>query len=308
MHSHGHNNPGGTIRKNLIISIFLNSIIVAGELIAGIFSNSLALISDALHNFGDLLSLILSLAAEKISLRKATPGKSFGYMRAEIIVAFINSSVLVIIGVYIIYEAVGRFVNPEPVAALWVIIVASISFFANAISTFLLHKNSKENLNAKAAYLHLFFDSLNSLMVVVAGILIYYFNWYFLDPAFSIVIGLFIIKSGWDVVLETVNILNEGTPKNIDLEEVTKFVASFPEVKTVHHMHIWSISSNFIALSAHIVVEDQLISKGYLIMDRIEKELKNKFGINHPTFQLEADLTGEQNKVLNIEGKSEAGN
>lgn len=302
MHQHSINRS--STQKNLIISIFLNSIIVVGELFAGIISNSLALISDALHNFGDLISLILSLAAVRMSNWKATPNKSYGYIRAEIIVAFINSSALLLIGAYIIYEAVGRILHPQNVLALWVIIVAAIGFIANSISTYLLHKNSHEDLNTKTAYLHLFFDALNSLLVIIAGTLIYFFNWIILDPIFSIVIGLFIIKSGWDVVKETINILSEGTPKNIKMEEVSAFISSFPEVKDVHHLHIWSLSSRMYALSAHVVIEDQLISKGYLIIDVLEKALNEKFGIDHPTIQLEADLSKEQNKAIKIQHKN----
>jgi cobalt-zinc-cadmium efflux system protein len=302
MHHHHHRHS--TIQKNLITSIFLNSLIVTGEIIAGIFSNSLALISDALHNFSDLLTLVLSLAAVRMSSWKATPNKSYGYLRAEIIAAFINSSALVVIGVYIIYEAAGRLFIPEKITASWVIIVASIALLANGLSTYLLSKNSKEDLNAKSAYLHLFYDAINSFLVIVAGILIYYFNWTVLDPIFSIVIGLFIIKSGWDVVLEAVNILSEGTPKDIDINDVTSFITSFPEVKDIHHLHIWSLSSKMYALSMHVVVPDQLISRGYLIIDRLEKALKEKFNIDHPTIQLEADLKKEQNGIIKIDSNS----
>ncbi len=300
--SHNHR---GTTERNLIISIILNAIIVAGELFAGIISNSLALISDALHNFSDLISLILSLIAAKMKFWKANSKKSYGYIRAEIIVAFINSSTLLIIGVYIIYEAFGRLFIPEKVLGKWLIIVAGISFVANSLSTYLLHQNSKEDLNAKSAYLHLFYDAMNSLFVVIAGILIYYYNWYILDPIFSIVIGLFIIKSAWDIILETVNILSEGTPKEIDADEVKRFIASQPEVKGVHHLHIWSLSSDFYALSAHVVLEDQLISKGYLVIDKLEKELSGKFGIQHPTFQLEADLKDQQKEMVKIKREPE---
>ena len=303
MHHHHHpHKEDSSIQKNIIISIFLNTIIVTGEIIAGIFSNSFALISDALHNFSDLLTLILSLAAVRISSWKATPNKSYGYLRAEIIAAFINSSALVIIGAYIIYQATGRIFSHEKIMASWVIIAASIAFLANGISTFLLSKNSKEDLNAKSAYLHLFYDSVNSLLVIISGVAIYLFNWMILDPILSIIIGIFIIKNGWDVVLETVNILIEGTPKNIDMQSVTAFITSFPEVKEIHHLHIWSLSSRMRALSVHVVVSDQLISRGYLIIDKIEKALKEKFDIDHPTIQLEADLSHEQNGLINISG------
>ena len=299
-HHHGVHKQNSSIQKNIIFSIFLNTLIVAGEIIAGIFSNSFALISDALHNFSDLLTLILSLAAVRISSWKATPDKSYGYLRAEIIAAFINSSALVIIGAYIIYQASGRLFTAEKIIAPWVIIAASIAFLANGISTYLLSKNSKEDLNAKSAYLHLFYDSVNSLLVIISGVAIYLFNWTILDPLLSMMIGIFIIKSGWDVVLETVNILIEGTPKNIDMQSVTAFITSFPEVKEIHHLHIWSLSSRMKALSVLVVVSDQLVSQGYLIIDKIEKALKEKFDIDHPTIQLEADLSHEQNGLINI--------
>ncbi len=290
--------------RNILISIFLNAIIVAGELVGGILSNSLALISDALHNFSDLFSLILSYAAAKMKFWKATPVKSYGYQRAEIIVAFINSTALIIIGIYIIYEAIFRIIYPEPVKGLWLIIIAGISFLANGFSTLLLKQHAHEDLNVKTSYLHLFYDTLNSLLVVIAGILIYFFNWNILDPVFSIIIGVFIIKSGWDVASETINILSEGTPKELDSAEVTKFILSLPEVRNVHHIHIWSLSSNYYALSAHVVVDDQLISRGYLIIDRIEKSIKEKFGIEHPTIQLEADLSQVQTETVKIISKS----
>ncbi len=298
MPHHHHSNTG--IQKNLTISIILNFLISVIEFAAGIFSNSLALVSDALHNFGDMLSLVLSLAAVRISKWKANPVKTYGYIRAEIIAAFINSIALVVIGIYIFYEAAHKMLVPEKVEGKTIIIAASFAFAANIISTFLLHKNSKEDLNAKSAYLHLLYDCLNSLLVVIAGVLILLFNWTILDPIFSIVIGIFIIKGGWNLVLEAVNILSEGTPKEINSEEVTKFIAQFPDVKDVHHVHIWSLSSTFIAMSAHVVVEDQLLSKGYLITHRLEKALEEKFGIGHPTIQLEAFINNDQKDTINI--------
>jgi len=296
---HRHNLNNG-IQKNLTISIILNFLISVIEFTAGIFSNSLALVSDALHNFSDMFSLVLSLAAVRMSKWKANPVKSYGYIRAEIIAAFINSIALVVVGIYIFYEAAHKIFVPEQVAGKTIIIVASFTFIANIFSTLLLHKHSGENLNAKSAYLHLLFDCINSLLVVAAGIFIWLYNWTILDPIFSIVIGIFIIKSGWNLILETVNILNEGTPKEINSEEVTRFIAEFPDVKEVHHVHIWSLSSTFIALSAHVVVEDQLLSKGYLITHRLEKALEEKFGIGHPTIQLEAYMDKDQKDVIKI--------
>lgn len=294
MHAHSNKIQLG---KNLAFAIALNGIIVIAEIIGGIASNSLALLSDALHNAGDLIALVGALVAVKIGQRKSHPGKSFGYVRAEIIAAFLNSTLLLCLGVFIIYEGVVRFSNPEPVEGFTIIIIAAISFFANAFSSYLLHKNSKSDLNAKSAYLHLVYDAVHSLVVVAVGFLIYFFNWTLADSISSIVIGIFIIRSAWGIVYESTNILSEGTPSEISHDEVKESLLNVEGVIKLHHLHIWKLSSDFVALTVHIVVEDQKISKGYLVIDKIEKMLKEKFKINHPTIQLEADVEENFTKV-----------
>lgn len=294
MHPHS-NKPA--LGKNLIFAIALNSVIVIAEVIGGIASNSLALLSDAMHNTGDLIALIGALVAVKIGQRKSHPGKSFGYVRAEIIAAFLNSTFLLCLGVFIIYEGIIRFTNPEPIEGLTIIIVAAISFFANAFSSYLLHKNSKTNLNARSAYLHLVYDAVHSLAVVAVGLLIYFFNWAVADSISSIVIGIFIIRSAWGIVYESTNILAEGTPSEISHDDVKAALLKVEGVLNLHHLHIWKLSSDFVALTVHIVVDDQMISKGYLVIDKIEKMLKEKFNINHPTIQLEADVEENFTKV-----------
>lgn len=284
-----HNHNYGSVRKNLLVAIILNSIIVAVQIVGGILSNSLALISDALHNLGDLFALVLSYTANYLSMKSVNNRMSFGFLRSEIIAAFINSSLLLLIGAYIIYEGIIRINNPQPIIGGLMIIVASIGFFANGFSAFILHKDSIHNLNVKSSYMHLFYDAIHSLAVVLVGVLIYFFDWVILDSISSIVIGVFIIKSAWNVVSEATNILNEGVPKEIDPDEVEKAVRQIESVKSVHHVHIWKLASNFIAMSAHVVVEDRMISEGYLIISEIEKILLEKFGINHPTIQLEAE-------------------
>jgi cobalt-zinc-cadmium efflux system protein len=287
-------------QKNLGIAIILNAIIFGVELVGGLLTNSLALISDAMHNLSDFFALILSYIASKIVLWNSNYKKTYGYVRVEIFVAFINSVSLVLIGGYIIYEALQRINNPEPVIGLWMLIIATVGFIANAFSTILLKKDAEHDLNAKSAYLHLLTDAIESLSVIIVGGLIYWFGWNILDPIISIAIGIFIIKSAWNIVLETVNILTEGTPKGIDINEVASAIKTFPEVKSVHHLHVWSLSSQFRALSAHIVVKDGLISKGNEIINKIEVELEHKFNINHPTLQLEVDVCKEQDIVVNI--------
>jgi len=287
-------------QKRLAIAIVLNAIIFVVEFFGGMLTNSLALISDAMHNLSDFFALTLSYVASRVVSWKSNSQKSYGYVRIEIFVAFINALTLVLIGAYIIYEGIGRFLNPEPVAGLWMIAIAVFGFAANAISTLMLRKDAHDNLNAKSAYLHLLTDTIESVAVVVIGLLIYWQNWFILDPVISVAIGFFVIKSAWSILVEAVNILTEGTPKGIDLHAVADFIRSFPEIENVHHLHIWSLSSQFRALSAHLVVKDQLISQGCIITKKIEAELQKKFNINHPTLLLESKICGEQDTIVDI--------
>jgi len=286
--------------RRLLIAIILNAIIFIFEFIGGLMTNSLALISDAMHNLSDFFALILSYIASKVVLWKSNSQKSYGYVRVEIFVAFINALTLVCIGFYIIYEGIQRFLHPEPIAGLWMIIVAVIGLLANAISTFLLRKDAHRDLNVKSAYLHLLTDTIESVAVVLVGALILWQGWYILDPIISIAIGIFVIKSAWSILLETVNILTESTPKGIDLKAVADFIRSFPEIENIHHLHIWSLSSQFRALSAHLVVKDCLVSKGCEITKRIEKALHDEFQINHPTLQLECEICHEQETIVDV--------
>ena len=288
------------IEKSLGISIALNATIFIVELVGGIFTNSLALISDSLHNLSDFFALILSYIASKVVQWKSNSEKSYGYVRIEIFVAFINSMALVLIGLYIIYEAIQRFAHPEPVAGGWMLIIAIIGFAVNTAATLLLKTHAHHDLNIKSAYLHLLTDAIESLAVVVIAGLIAWKDWRILDPLVSIAIGLFIIKSAWSIVAETVHILTEGTPRGIDLHEVAAYIESFPEVQNVHHLHIWGLSSKMRALSAHVVVGDQLISAGNKISSQLEIELEHRFGINHPTFQFESSVCKDQGVVVTI--------
>jgi len=286
--------------KNLSISIVLNALIFVVELVGGIFTNSFALISDAMHNLSDFFALILSFAASRIVLRKSNSQKTFGYVRVEIFAAFVNSVVLVLIGLYVVYEGVQRFAHPEPVAGGWMLGIAIFGFAMNTAATLLLKTHAHDDLNIKSAYLHLLTDAIESLAVVVIAALIAWKDWRILDPLISIGIGLFIIKSAWGIVDETVHILTEGTPRGINLEEVASYIQSFPGVENVHHLHIWGLSSRVRALSAHIVVHDQLISNGSKISTGLEQELEHRFGINHPTIQLESSVCEDQEVVVDV--------
>jgi len=286
--------------RRLGIAITLNGVIFLIEFVGGLYTNSLALISDAVHNLSDFFALILSYIAAKVVLWKSNSQKSYGYVRVEIFVAFINALTLVIIGGYLIYRGVYRFFTPETVIGQWMVLVAFTGFIGNAVSTLLLRKDAHQNLNAKSAYLHLLTDAVESLAVVIVGVLIYWKRWYLLDPIVSVGIGIFVMKSAWNILAETVNILTEGTPKGIDLEDVARFIRAFPEVENVHHLHIWSLSSQFRALSAHLVVRNQSVSDCRLITDKIEKALHERYDINHPTLQLECEVCDNQGTLVDI--------
>lgn len=298
--THKHTHPETTGRP-LVIAIILNACIFLVEFAGGLLTNSLALISDSLHNLSDFFALILSYIASRVVQWKSNSEKSYGYVRVEIFVAFINSMVLVLVGLYIIYEAIQRFTHPEPVAGGWMLIIAVVGFVVNTTATLLLKSHAHHDLNMKSAYLHLLTDAFESLAVVVVAWLIAWKDWRMLDPLVSISIGLFIIKSAWSIVAETVHILTEGTPRGIDLQEVAAYIRSFPGVENVHHLHIWGLSSRVRALSVHIVVQDQLISAGNTISLELEQELERRFGINHPTLQLECQACPDQGTIVNTD-------
>jgi len=287
------------IKNNLVYAIVLNAVIFVVELVGGILTNSLALISDSLHNLSDFFALLLSLIATNVVQWKSNSEKSYGYVRIEIFVAFINAMALVLIGLYIIYEGIQRFAHPEPVTGGWMLLIAVVGFIANTAATILLKTHAHHDLNMKSAYLHLLTDALESRAVVVVAALIAWQDWRLLDPLASIAIGLFIMKGAWSIISETVHILTEGTPRGIDLDEVAAYIQSFPGVENIHHLHIWGLSSRVRALSAHIVVQDQMISTGNRISSQLEYELERRFGINHPTLQMECSVCKDQGVVVN---------
>ncbi|HPN35549.1 MAG TPA: cation diffusion facilitator family transporter [bacterium] len=288
------------LAKSLGVSILLNAFIFLVELVGGILTNSLALISDSFHNLSDFFALILSYLASKVVRWKSNSEKSYGYVRVEIFVAFINAMALMLIGMYVIYEGIRRFAHPEPIAGGWMLLIGVIGLVVNTAATLLLKTHASHDLNMKSAYLHLLTDALESLAVVVVAGFIAWKDWRLLDPLMSLAIGLFIIKSAWSIVAETVHLLTEGTPRGINLEKVAAFIQSFPGVENVHHLHIWGLSSRVRALSAHIVVRDQLISKTNLISTQLGEALEHRFGINHPTLQFESSVCKDQGVIVDI--------
>ena len=287
-HSHGHDHGHGGIKgARLIIVVVLNFIITVAELVGGFIAGSLSLITDALHNFSDGLSLIISYAGMKISGKEENSRKTFGYKRATILAAVINSSTLIGISIFLFKEAYERFMMPDKVNAVIVIWVALIGLIANFIGVYLLRSSSKGDMNIKSAYLHLLGDTLASVSVIIGGLCMYFFEIYWIDPALTVLISLYVLKESYEILKDAVNILMQGVPENIVVEDVVSEIRKITEVENVHHVHIWAVDEKNIIFEAHINVKDMLVSQTESLKNEISSVLHDKFGIEHVTIQFE---------------------
>lgn len=276
--------------NRIIFSAFLNSLITAAEVAGGIMSGSISLLSDALHNFTDTVSLIVSLIAIRLSGRQRTESHTFGYKRAEILAALFNASVLVIVSFFLFKEAGSRFFNPVLINSRLMIGIAVVGLGANLIAVFLLRKDARGDMNVKSAYLHLFADSLSSAGVIAGGILIFLFKIYWIDSVLTILIGLYVLKEGYWLVCESLRILMQGTPEGLDAGEIQKDVERLEGVKDIHHVHVWEITAGDVHFEAHInLATDMKISESCELKTRIEKLLGEKYQVNHVTIQFEYD-------------------
>ena len=299
-HSHHKHNSTGF---RLLITMLLNFIITIAGVIGGILSGSLSLISDALHNFSDGISVIISYFAIKLKQRDNSYKHTFGFRRAEILAAVINSSVLVIICIYLFYEAIQRFTNPEPIKGMLMTGVAIIGLIANVIGTLLLKRDAEHSINIRSSYLHLLSDAVSSVGVIIGGLAIILWNIYWIDPVLTILIGLYILKESFHILTEAIHVLMEGTPPGISIKEVQEEVEKIEEIENIHHVHIWTVGENDIHLEAHINVPDMMISKSNDLRREIEELLKTKFGINHITLQFECDKCKDDNNLV-VNGKN----
>ncbi|WP_417854084.1 cation diffusion facilitator family transporter [Xanthomarina gelatinilytica] len=274
--------------RNLLISIFLNVLITAAQIIGGLASGSLALLSDALHNFSDVISLIVSFAASKLSKQKASKNRTFGYKRAEILAAFVNAATLVVVAVLLIIEAVKRFQEPQEIASNLVIWLALIAIFANGFSVLLLKKDSKSNINIRSAYLHLLTDMLASVAVLIGGLLMKFYQIFWVDSLLTFLIALYLIYVGYDLLKTSTKMLMLFTPDHINIKEVVRVVNQLPKVKKLHHVHIWNLSDDELHLEAHLDLEENISTRDFneLLLE-IESVLHDQFNINHVTIQPE---------------------
>jgi cobalt-zinc-cadmium efflux system protein len=281
---------GHLIDKNsqlLKIALVIVGVITAVEVAGGILSNSLALLSDAGHMLVDGLALGLSLFAMALARRPATASKTYGYHRAEIMAALTNGTILVVVSIYIFYEAYQRFFSPPQVRTPLMIAVAAIGLVANLVMVWLLRGRGHRSLNIKAAFWHIIGDTMSSVGVIIGGVIILFTGWYIADPIIAVLIGGIILWGAVRIVRESSDILLESVPRNINTDEVISAIKAVPGVQDVHDIHIWTITSGLNALSAHLRIEDQTVSRSAEIVEAVNQHLARDFDIKHTTLQLE---------------------
>ena len=274
--------------RNLAITVIFNGIITIAQFVGGIVSGSLALISDALHNLSDVISVILAYVAHRIGLKPQTLKSTFGYKRAEILAAFINAVTLIAISVYLMVEAAKRFMDPKEVDYLWMLGLGILGFLANGLSVIILHHNKEENLNIKAAYLHLIGDALTSVAVVAGAVFIWLFDVYWIDPLVTVLISVYIFVHTFKILKESVGILMQFAPTEIDQNKVISILQEIDQISSVHHIHLWQLSDHQIYFEAHLVLNSNFqVSDTQLITENAKRLLNSHFGITHTTFQYE---------------------
>ena len=283
-----HHSTSGISERNLLAAVILNFTISLAEIIGGIVSNSLALLSDAIHNLGDGLAVLLAYIAHRISKRESNQRKTFGYKRIEILAAFFNSIVLVAICIFLIWEAVERFQDPAPIKGIIMFSVAGVGLLANLIAVVLLQSDSKKNINIRAAYLHLLGDTLSSVVVIVGGILIWKLDVYWIDPAITILISLYILKETYLLLKDSFDILMQSSPRELNLDDIKREVEKLDGVKNIHHVHAWSLNDQQVHFEGHIDLDaDMPVSATDALKSKIRKLLLDSFHIHHTTLEVE---------------------
>lgn len=306
-HSHDHHHDHGDghthshqthLQKKFKFAVLVTFCVFLGELIGGIWSGSLALLSDAAHVMSDVCSLVISWLAIYLSTRPATASRTYGYHRAEVFAAFINGVTLIGISGWIFYEAYQRYMSPTEIKVTGMFIVACLGFAGNLLILWQLHGASPGNLNVRSAMLHVIGDTLSSVAVVVGGAIIYWTGWYPIDALLSFLIGGIILIGAVNVTREAVHILLENSPRNADADTVATHLRDLDSVKDIHDLHIWSLCSNYCALSAHVVVDENTTLASDQILEEINAELQTHFGISHTTLQLEQVACAQAGNLL----------
>lgn len=286
-----HDHSGKTIPK-LWLTLLLNLGISIAQIIGGLISNSMALISDAVHNLSDTGSIGVSLVARTFANKKANQRMTFGYRRADIIGAFINLILLVVISLFLVKEGIERFLSPQEIDGNIMFWVALAGLAGNVFSVMILHADSKESLNIKSTYVHLFWDAIASLAVIIGGVLVLFYDLYIIDPILTVCIALYILRTSYRLLKETVTILMEATPAEIDVSVIKKELESLPLVEDVHHIHVWNIDENMKMMECHVRIPQSDSGKLESVKSDIKQSLSESFGISHSAIEFELKPCG----------------
>jgi cobalt-zinc-cadmium efflux system protein len=289
-HNHAHSHLGNLARQTtsrLALSLSLTAIFVVLEAAAGLFANSLALLTDAAHNFTDVIALGLSWYAVSLTTRPSNSQKTYGYHRAGILVALVNSTTLVLISLGVFYEAYQRFKSPPEIKSGVLVVVGIIAVVVNLVTALLVRRGSEHDLNLRSVFLHLMGDVFSTVGAVIAGVIIYFTNANWLDPFVSVLIGFLILYNAWGILRETVGILLESTPRDVDMLAMVADIKQVRGVLGVHDLHVWSLAQNLRTMSAHILTDDLPISEGTDIQHQINEVVFHRYNIAHATLQLE---------------------
>jgi len=297
-HDHDHGYRDSQVKKRLSLAVKLTAIIFVAELVGGYMTNSLALISDAMHVFMDMVALSLSFFAIFISAQPPTETRTYGMHRAEVFVSFLNGASLVLVSIFIIYKAYFRFLNPAEVEGIGMLVIAVIGLIVNVLVAFWLHDFAKDDLNVKSAFLHVVGDLAASVGVIIAAIVISFTGWNTIDPLISVLIGVIILYGSGRIVLEASHILLEGVPRGIEFSDVLEDITSVKGVTGVHNMNIWSICHNINALSAHVGVDERRLEGHAKILAEINEMLAEKHHISYTTVQIECSRCDDCGGVL----------
>lgn len=282
-----HHNPDKSIATRFIYAIVLTVVTLVAEIIGGIWTNSLALLSDAAHVFLDLFALLLSLGAIKLAGLPSSETRTFGWHRAEVFASFVNGVSIFLIALGILYEASGRLVQPEPVNSLPMFIIAVVGLVMNLIAASALHQHSHDDLNVHSAFLHVIGDAAASVGVIIGGVVMYFSHWYVVDALISIGIGFVVFFGAWRVLRESTHILLEGVPRGLQVNEIAESIRNVTGVKDIHHLNVWSICSHIVVLSAHLDVSDDFKWQQADVIHEVEHMLLDRYHITHTTLQVE---------------------
>jgi len=303
-HHHSHLEAGTVNSLNLVLTMLLNLLITAAEIVGGLLSGSLSLVSDALHNLSDAAAVAISLAALRFARREATLAKTFGFQRLEILAALFNSAVLIAISLLLFKESATRLLHPQAINSSIMVGVGVLGLLANSLAVLLLRRDAGRSLNVRSSYLHLFSDALSSVAVVAGGIAIYFWNLTWIDPLLTILIGLYVLKESYEIVADTVQILMEGTPRGVELGEIYTSIKSLPGIRDVHHIHVWQLGERQINFECHIDLDQDIpISASEKLRRQVEALLLAKFGIQHVMIQMEYEGCPGTGLIRNARGQ-----